>query len=103
MERYLTEPPATTNYKENGENVKMDISKLTLEEVGTIEQKSGLPFGAIGDNSKPKGKLFQALAYVIKRRENPSFSWTDAGKMTFDEINALITPEKDDEEEGKEG
>tara|TARA_R110000822_G_scaffold123979_1_gene258492 strand:+ start:5908 stop:6153 length:246 start_codon:yes stop_codon:yes gene_type:complete len=68
----------------------MDIQKLTLGEVSKVEELSGLPIGALGDDTKPKGKLLIALAYVIKRREDDSYRPHDAEKLTMDEVSELL-------------
>jgi hypothetical protein len=68
----------------------LDINKLTLGEVATIEDMAGLPIASLGDESKPKGKLMVALAYVIKKRENPKYSKLEAEALTMDDVQALI-------------
>lgn len=69
----------------------MDIKNLTLGEVSKIEELSGLPLAALGEDDKPKGKLMAALALVIKRREDPKFTLEMANQMTMDDITALMT------------
>lgn len=68
----------------------MDIKNLTMGEVAKIEELSGLPLAAIAEDDKPKGKLMAALAYVVKRREDPKFTLEMANNMTMAEITALI-------------
>lgn len=69
----------------------MDIKSLTMGEVARVEELSGLPLSALGDDDKPKGKLMAALALVIKRREDSKFTLEMANKMTMAEITALLT------------
>lgn len=69
----------------------MDIKNLTLGEVSKIEELSGLPLAALGEDDKPKGKLMAALALVIKRREDPKFTLEMANQLTMDDITALMT------------
>jgi len=71
--------------------VALNINSLTLGEVGKVEELSGLPFGAIAEDDKPKGLALAALAFVAKRRIDPKFSWNDAQNLTFAEFGALIT------------
>ena len=73
----------------------MDIKNLTMGEISKVEELSGLPIGALADDDKPKGKLMAALAFVIKRREDPKFTLEAANNMTMDEINALLLGDGD--------
>lgn len=73
-----------------------DTKSLTLGEVDAIETLSGLPIGALADEDKPKGKALTALAYIIKRRENPAFTFADAAKLTMHEVGALTGSDEDD-------
>lgn len=68
----------------------MDIKNLTMGEVAKIEELSGQPLASLSDDNKPKGKLMAALAFVIKRREDPKFTLEMANNMTMAEITALI-------------
>ena len=73
------------------------INDLTIAEVVEIEELTGLPFDAMGDSSKPKGRMLQALAYISKRRTNPDFTWEDAGALKIDLANAEPDPTDGDE------
>ena len=67
----------------------VDISDLTIAEVVLIEDKTGLPLDALGDADKPKGRMLQALAFIVKRREDPTYTWEQAGEL---KINATSEP-----------
>ena len=58
-----------------------NLNDLTIGEIVTIEELTGLPFDAMTDPDKPKGKLLQANAYISKRRENPEFTFEMAGDL----------------------
>lgn len=73
----------------------MDIKNLTMGEISKVEELSGLPIGALAEDDKPKGKLMAALAFVIKRREDPKFTLEAANNMTMEEITALLMGEDD--------
>lgn len=79
----------------------MDINKLTIGEVATVEDMAGLPIAALGDPEKPKGKLMVALAYVINKRENPKYTKFEAEQLTMDEMTELLGMNEEDEELGK--
>lgn len=69
----------------------MDISKLTLGEIATIEQLSGKPFAELADEEAPKGAILAALAYVIKKREDKSYTIDQARSLTMEDINDLMS------------
>ena len=73
----------------DSEVFNIDINELTIAEIVEIEERTGLPFDALGDPSKPKGKLLQALAMISKRKEDPEFTWEMAGDL---KINAESEP-----------
>ena len=79
----------------------MDINKLTLGEMATVEKFSGQSIGALGDEDAPKSALFAALCYVIKKRENPEFTMDDANNLTMDEVTELLGLNDEDEEDPK--
>ena len=58
-----------------------NLNDLTIGEIVSIEELTGLPFDAMTDPDKPKGKLLQAIAYISKRRDNPEFTFEDAGNL----------------------
>lgn len=68
----------------------MSMTKLTVGDIAEIEELSNLPFSALGDASVPKGKLMQAVAYVLKRKTNAAFTMEDAAALSMDEINTLL-------------
>lgn len=74
----------------------MDIKNLTLGEVAKVEELSGLPLAALADDDKPKGKMMAALAFVIKRREDPTFTLEAANRLTTQEVMALINDEDEE-------
>jgi hypothetical protein len=74
----------------------LDINKLTLGEVATIEDMAGLPIAALSDESKPKGKLLVALAFIIKKRENSKYTKLEAEALTMDDVYSLIGVNEDE-------
>lgn len=69
---------------------KLDINRLTLGEVAKVEELSGMPISAIGDDERPKGNALAALAFVAKRREDPKFTWNQAQGLTLDEAQDIL-------------
>ena len=62
-------------------SINFNLNDLTIGEIVTIEELTGLPFDAMTDPDKPKGKLLQAIAYISKRRETPEFTFEMAGDL----------------------
>ena len=63
------------------DTLNLDINDLTIGEVVEIEDLTGLPLDALGQDDKPKGRMLQALAFISKRREDPAFPWEMAGEL----------------------
>jgi hypothetical protein len=68
----------------------MDFEDITLGEIAQIEDYAGLPFSDIGEERIGVIKLRIALAWVMKRRENPEFSIADAEKLTPNDFAELF-------------
>lgn len=66
------------------------FSTLTLDEVETIENLSGLPMDELMQQGKLKGKALKAIIWVARKRTNPDFKMEDAGKVTFAEALDLF-------------
>lgn len=80
----------------------LNVERLTLGEVAKIEELSGQPISAIGEDDKPKGLALAAMAFVAKRREDPKFTWNAAQNLTFDEANEILgLTEGEDEQESE--
>jgi hypothetical protein len=60
----------------------MDFEDITLGEIAEIEDYAQLPFSDIAEERIGVIKLRIALAYVIKRRENPKYTMAEAEKLT---------------------
>lgn len=68
----------------------MNIKDLTIGEIAKVEELSGLSVSNMGDADAPKAKLMAAMAYVVKRREDPKFKFEDALNMKMAEIDAIV-------------
>jgi hypothetical protein len=68
----------------------MDIKKLTLGELAKVEELGGGSISSLQDESKPKLRMLIALAWVIKRRENPKLTIVEVENLTMEEIEGLI-------------
>jgi hypothetical protein len=77
--------------------LNIDVNDLTIAEVVEIEERTGLPLDALGQSDKPKGKMLQALAYIVKRREDPDFTWEMAGALKISATTDKVDPTDGDE------
>ena len=72
--------------------LNIDINDLTIAEVVEIEALTGQPLDALGQPDKPKGLMLQALAYISKRRDNPDFTFEDAGALKITTTSSKPDP-----------
>ena len=82
---------------EQFESLSLDISDLTIAEIVEIEELTGMPLDSLGQPDKPKGKMLQAMAYISKKRDNPDFSFEDAGKIKITTTETKPDPLDEDE------
>jgi len=68
----------------------MDVNDLTLAEVAEVETISGQPFADMAEAKAPKGKLMQAIVFILKRKQDPKFTFEMAGNLTMSEMNKVI-------------
>lgn len=71
-------------------NEAFDFDSLTLDEVETIENLTGVAIERLAEDGAPKGKNLKALIFVMMRRNNPAFTMEDAGKYTLSQATALF-------------
>ena len=75
----------------------VDLNDLTIAEVCEIEDRTGLPLDALGQADRPKGRMLQALAYIVKRREDENFTWEMAGELKISTSSEKVGPTEDAE------
>ena len=77
--------------------LNLDISDLTISEIVEIEELTGMPLDSLGQPDKPKGKMLQAMAYISKKRDNPDFTFEDAGNIKITTTETKPDPLEEDE------
>ena len=77
--------------------LNLDISDLTISEIVEIEELTGMPLDSLGQPDKPKGKMLQAMAYISKKRDNPDFTFEDAGNIKITTTETKPDPLDEDE------
>jgi len=55
-------------------DLTVNLNDLTIGEIETIEDITGMAIDRIGDPTAPKGKMLRALAFVMMRRTNPDLT-----------------------------
>jgi len=74
----------------------MDFENITLGEIAEIEDYAGMSFTEIGDDKPGVYRLRIALAWVIKRRVDPSFTIKQAEALTPNDLSALFGDDEQD-------
>lgn len=67
----------------NDDVLSIDIESLRVREIEEIEDLVGVPFDKLFAPDAPKGKVLRALGLIVKRRENPDFTWEQAGDLVI--------------------
>jgi hypothetical protein len=73
--------PARKPVDDMSEVLSLNIDSLTLDEIDAIEEIIDAPLDTLSKPGMRKAKLLKAMAFVIKRRDNPDFTIEDAGKL----------------------
>ncbi|MFB7675597.1 hypothetical protein ACFC26_29735 [Kitasatospora purpeofusca] len=64
-----------------GELLSVDLESLTIDEIETIEEVIDAPLDSLAKPGARRGRMLRAMAVVIKRRTDPTFSIEDAGRL----------------------
>lgn len=75
---------------------------LKMSELRMVEEKSGMGIGSLGDELSPKAAMLSAMAWVVKKRENPTFTYAEAGELTQSEVNAILGLDEESVDEGND-
>ncbi len=63
------------------DELEINLDYITGFEIIEIEKLAGVPFDKIGDPDTPKGRLLVAMATVQMRREDPDYTFEQAGNL----------------------
>lgn len=75
------------------------LNDLTMREVSVIEQKTKTPIDKLGSEDAYKGVLMTALFWVLRKRDNASFSWVQAEDATMTEVAEFLGLNQEDDED----
>ena len=66
------------------------MKALTIGEIAKVEELSGLSATQFESEDSPKAMLLAAMAYVVKRREDPKAKFTDVLDMDMEEVSNIV-------------
>lgn len=61
----------------------LDLDNLKISEIEDIEDALGCSIETALEDGKPRGKTLRVIAWMLKRRENPSFTLEQAGDLVI--------------------
>lgn len=67
--------------------MNFDINDLTIGEIADIEEATGKGISDLFADGTSQARVMQAVVWIARRREDASFTFADAGNMTFTELN----------------
>lgn len=79
--------------------VKLNLDELTYGDLELIESEIGYVPEDFSDNDVPRVKLTMVLAYISRRREDPSVTMDDIRAMKISELEI----EEGEDPAGKDG
>jgi hypothetical protein len=72
--------------------LSLNIDSLTLDEIEIIEDLIDAPLDTLSKPGQKKARLLKAMAFVIKRRDNPDFTLEDAGRLRIELKGGTANP-----------
>lgn len=69
-------------------NLNLDVNDLTIDDVVDLEAVTGESIQSImsTDGGAPQGKFLKALIWITQRKVDPSFTFADAGNVSFSDL-----------------
>lgn len=75
------------------DDVKVDPEDFTIEELETVEDLTGRSISDLFPAGRASASGLRAVVFIQKRREDPAFTWDDAGKFKFNQIEVGSEPD----------
>lgn len=69
------------------EELAFDVNDLKLGELCDFEEATGVNAYAEFASGQPSAKALVGIIWLLKRRENPEFTFKDAGELRMGDIN----------------
>ena len=70
--------------------MNLNVDDLTLGELEDIEEKTGVNVATLKQGAAPPTKVLTALVWVMKRREDPSFTYEMARETKVTALAAEV-------------
>lgn len=67
-----------------------DFNSLTMGELAMLERTTGQSLTSFEDETAPKAQLMTGLAWLIRRRKQPSYTYNEAEALTLDQVSELL-------------
>lgn len=71
------------------------VNSLTLDEVETIENLTGIPMDQILSKGTLKGKALKVVYWVVKRRDEPELKFENIGKISLGDALEVFEVKED--------
>lgn len=71
--------------------LEIDMDYMTVGEIEIIEELTGMSIDQFATNGVPKGKMMRAVGLCIKRRDDPDYTWEQAGDLRIDFRSAIAS------------
>ncbi len=72
--------------------LEINLEELTPDEIDDIETYLDMALDSAFAPGQRRGKPLRAIAWIVKRRENPDFSIEDAGKVRIRLVDEKADP-----------
>ena len=73
------------------ETVAFDLDDLTIADIELIEEASGKSLADVF-GGKSNATAMRAVAFIVGRRENPAYTWAEAGAVKVSMLDELAKP-----------
>lgn len=65
------------------DSLTINIDELKVSEIEKIEEEAGMSIDELFGDGKPKGKALRVVGYVMKLRDDPTFTMEQAGDLVI--------------------
>jgi hypothetical protein len=76
----------------------MNYDELTLDEIEEMEMLLGTPIDESFGKGIPKGRPLKVLYYMMMKKQDPTFTFEQAGKVTQADVLKLMPQDSDPKE-----
>jgi hypothetical protein len=59
------------------------LAWMDTDEIEAIEEKLGGPIDEVLGAGRKRGRVLRAISWIVMRREDPEFTWEQAGKVRW--------------------